>query len=56
MSNELRQAIIEQVIETNYYLTQAIFRNDIDGIKKYKTELNNLINGLINEAVKNGNN
>lgn len=44
---EFRKALVEQVIETNYYLTQAIFKNDIEKIKKYKWELNNLINGLL---------
>ena len=56
MSSELRQAVIEQIIETNYYLTQAIFRNDFEKIRRYKGELNHLINGLLNNPIDNGNN
>ncbi len=43
MSEDAKQAIIERIIETNYYLTQAVLKDDKNRISKYKSELDNLI-------------
>ncbi len=43
MSDDARQVIIERIIETNYYLTQAVLKSDKNKIIKYKSEMDNLI-------------
>lgn len=43
MSDDARQVIIERIIETNYYLTQAVLKSDKNKIVKYKSEMDNLI-------------
>lgn len=43
MSDDARQVIIERIIETNYYLTQAVLKNEKNKIVKYKAEMDNLI-------------
>lgn len=47
MSEDSKQAILERIIETNYYLTQAVMKNDKNRISKYKTELDNLISFVL---------
>lgn len=43
MSEDAKQVIIEKIIETNYYLTQAVLKNEKNKIFKYKAEMDNLI-------------
>jgi hypothetical protein len=49
MSDDARQVIIERIIETNYYLTQAVLKGDKNRIIKYKAELDNLIAFVIEQ-------
>jgi len=49
MKASLRWVIIEQIIETNFYLTKAIFNNDKIKIKAYKGELDNLLEFILKE-------
>ena len=44
---KFRKALIEQVIETNYYLTRAIFNDNKNKISSYKKELDNLIDCIL---------
>lgn len=52
MSDDARQVIIERIIETNYYLTQAVLKSDKNKIIKYKSELDNLIAFVIEQKNK----
>lgn len=56
MNNELREQVIKRIVNRNYYLTQSIINNDIESANKHKLAINNLINGLLNKPVDNGNN
>ena len=47
MKGNLRMVIIEQIIETNFYLTKAIFNNEKRKIEAYKDELDNLIKYIL---------
>ncbi len=53
MNNELREQVIKRIVKRNYYLTQSIINNDIEGINKHRLAINNLINGILNEPIKN---
>lgn len=52
MSIDTREEIIERILDTNYYLSQAMLKGEIDSIKKYKQEQDNLINYILNEKSK----
>jgi len=52
MSDDARQVIIERIIETNYYLTQSVLKGEVNKIKKYKAELDNLIAFVIEQKNK----
>jgi len=49
MSDDARQVIIERIIETNYYLTQAVLKSDKNKIIKYKSEMDNLISFILEQ-------
>lgn len=49
MSDDARQVIIERIIETNYYLTQAVLKSDKNKIVKYKSEMDNLISFILEQ-------
>ena len=51
MINEERQQLIENIIETNYYLTQSIIKNDKNKIQKYKIELDRLIDFILKTKI-----
>ena len=52
MSDDARQVIIERIIETNYYLTQAVLKNERNNIVKYKAEMDNLIAFVLEQKNK----
>jgi len=39
----MKNIIRERIIETNYFLTQALLKEDVEQIDRLKAELNNLI-------------
>lgn len=49
MSTDAREQFVERIIETNYYLTQAMLAKDTTKIDKYKKELDNLVQFILTE-------
>jgi hypothetical protein len=43
MSNDAYAKIVERIIETQFYLLQAVQNRDQNSIRKYKQECDNLI-------------
>lgn len=44
----------EKIIETSYYITQAVMKSNIEDIERLRAEMNNLIELYKNELNNNG--
>lgn len=45
----MKEIIKEKIIETNYYLTQSLLKEDIQEIERLRAELNNLVEEYKNQ-------
>jgi len=48
----MKEQIKEQIIETNFYLTQALIKGNVEDIEKFRAQLNNLVDSYKNELNK----
>lgn len=49
-----KEALREKIIETSYYITQAVMMSNIEDIERLRGEMNNLIELYKNELNNNG--
>jgi len=49
-----KEVLREKIIETSYYITQAVMKSNIEDIERLRAEMNNLIELYKNELNNNG--